>query len=295
MQALLNVAVGNPSDPQDDFDGIDIDYENFAFTDGKSTWPATQPNWVAFMNELGAALHAKGKLLAAAVPAIWTDANGRVAGYPVYDWKNIIGSVDRLRIMVYDWTSAGSANPGPIAPMSWVQNVITYTKLVIPADQLGKVYLGVPTYGRRWAKVVAGTCPSGTNLASASPSTEDAIKLARSHGSTPIRDASGEMTFWYESEHAGKLTTTTAPPAYVPPATTMDVIDEADAASLAPARRVMQPGASVSCTVRWTVFYPDTQSVVDRANVALSSGLGGIAIWALGYETDDLWPALAAL
>ncbi len=288
VQALVDLAVNN------DFDGVDIDYENFAFTDGKSSWTATRPNWVAFMNELGGALHARGKLLATAVPAIWTLANGQLAGYTVYDWAAIIGSVDRLRIMVYDWTSSGSTTAGPIAPMSWVQNVIAYTKQTLPND-LGKVYLGVPTYGRRWAKVVAGTCPSGTNLASASPATDDAVKLASSHGAVPTRDVSGEMTFWYESQYAGTLTTTTVPPAYQPPATTMDVIDEADASALSPARRVMPPGASVSCTVRWTVFYPDTQSVVDRAVAALDAGLGGIAIWALGYETDDLWPALAAL
>lgn len=286
VQALVDLAVDAK------FDGIDIDYENFAFTDGKSTWPATQPNWVAFMNELGAALHAQGKLLTTAVPAIW---NGGTAGYTVYDWKNIIGSVDRLRIMVYDWTSAGSPNAGPIAPMTWVQNVITYTKTVIPADQLRKVQLGVPTYGRRWAKVVAGTCPSGTNLASASPATDDAVKLATSHGAVPTRDVSGEMTFWYEAQYAGTLTTTTSPPGYVPPEAPTGVIAEVDSTALAPAMRVMQAGNAVSCTVRWTVFYPDTQSVVDRARAALDAGFGGIAIWALGYETDDLWPALAAL
>ena len=35
-----------------DFDGIDIDYEQFAFADGRDTWAATRPNWVAFVEEL---------------------------------------------------------------------------------------------------------------------------------------------------------------------------------------------------------------------------------------------------
>ena len=48
--------------------GIDLDYETFAFTDGSGSWGATQPNWTAFVNELAAALHAQGKLLAVTIP-----------------------------------------------------------------------------------------------------------------------------------------------------------------------------------------------------------------------------------
>ena len=40
-----------------DSDGIDLDYEIFAFSDGRASWAATQPNWTAFVNELSAALH----------------------------------------------------------------------------------------------------------------------------------------------------------------------------------------------------------------------------------------------
>ena len=38
-----------------DFDGIDIDYEQFAFADGRDTWATTRPNWVAFVEELAGA------------------------------------------------------------------------------------------------------------------------------------------------------------------------------------------------------------------------------------------------
>ena len=33
------------------YDGIDLDYEVFAFSDGSSSWGATQPNWTAFVTE----------------------------------------------------------------------------------------------------------------------------------------------------------------------------------------------------------------------------------------------------
>ncbi len=34
------------------YDGIDLDYEQFAFADGRDTWAATRPNWVAFVRQL---------------------------------------------------------------------------------------------------------------------------------------------------------------------------------------------------------------------------------------------------
>ena len=43
------------------YDGIDLDYETFAFSDGSSSWGATQPNWTAFVTELGAALQGAGQ------------------------------------------------------------------------------------------------------------------------------------------------------------------------------------------------------------------------------------------
>lgn len=45
------------------FDGIDLDYEGFAFVDPITTWSKTAPRWVAFIKELSVALHANDKLL----------------------------------------------------------------------------------------------------------------------------------------------------------------------------------------------------------------------------------------
>ena len=39
----------------------------------------------------------------------------------------------------------------------------------------------------------------------------------------------------------------------------------------------------------------DETTVVQRAQMSLDAGLGGIAIWAFGYETTDLWPMLRAV
>lgn len=285
--ALVTTIVGLANSRQ--LDGIDIDYENFAFSDSKSTWPTTRVVWNLFIDELSAALHANGKLLSAAVPAIW---DGGRSGYTVYDWANIIGDLDRMRIMVYDWSFSSA---GPNAPMSWVQNVLAYVTATIPADQRHKVQLGVPTYGYNYATIQTGTCPTGTPLSKVSVQTEAAATIATDNGVVPQRDVSGEMTFTYTKTYTGLSNVSLTPPVYVPPAVRADIIDSADGTMLKPATRVLSPGAPVSCTVKRTVFYPDTQSVVDRANAAIASGLSGIAIWALGYENPDLWGALAGI
>ncbi|MEJ7801325.1 MAG: HAD-IA family hydrolase, partial [Ilumatobacter sp.] len=54
-----------------DADGIDLDYEQFAFADGRDTWASTRPNWVAFVTELAGALHADDRTLTVSIPPVW--------------------------------------------------------------------------------------------------------------------------------------------------------------------------------------------------------------------------------
>ncbi|MFM7145539.1 MAG: glycosyl hydrolase family 18 protein, partial [Actinomycetales bacterium] len=144
------------------YDGIDLDYEGFAFNDGRESWAATQPLWRAFITELAAALHAQGKLLAVTIPPPCSMSGqcGPTSGYWVYDFANIAQQADRVRIMAYDYSVAGV---GPIAPMPWVQAIVAYAAGAAPAQ---RVQIGVPTYGRAWTKKVggkfqlSGTCPS---------------------------------------------------------------------------------------------------------------------------------------
>ncbi len=65
------------------FDGIDLDYEGFAFSDGRASWRVTTPVWNAFIYELAAKLHANGRLLSVTMPPMWI-AGGVVTGYTVY-------------------------------------------------------------------------------------------------------------------------------------------------------------------------------------------------------------------
>lgn len=135
------------------FDGIDLDFEGFAFNDGSSTWASTRPAWIAFVSSLAASLHAHGKLLSVTVPA-GAATSSDSTGYWVYAWSQIGPSVDRLRIMAYDYSPS---SPGPIAPYSWVQNVVAHAVTQVAS---GKIQIGVPAYGRDWKVSTSGTCPT---------------------------------------------------------------------------------------------------------------------------------------
>ena len=149
VSALVNLAVANG------YAGIDLDYEQFAFADGTSSWAATRPLWVQFISELGPALHARAKLLTVTTPPIYNGSGAPGSGYWVYDWGGIAPFIDRLRIMSYEFSSS---SPGPMAPLWWVQQIVAHAVTVVPPS---KVQVGVPAYGRNFVAGVTGTCPSG--------------------------------------------------------------------------------------------------------------------------------------
>jgi hypothetical protein len=138
------------------YDGIDLDFEGFAFVDGNTTWKSTAPNWVALVRELSAVLKAENKLLSVSTPYVW-DPNEKQKGYFVYAWADIAPYIDRLRIMTYDYSVS---KVGPIGPLAWTERTVKYAVSIMPAS---KVYIGVPGYGRDWVTAVNGICPA--NLA----------------------------------------------------------------------------------------------------------------------------------
>ncbi|MCX6432738.1 MAG: glycosyl hydrolase family 18 protein [Actinobacteria bacterium] len=177
------------------YDGIDLDYETFAFTDGSSSWAATSPNWTTFISELGAALHAQGKLLAVTIPPPCSTggACSTRTGYWVYNITGIAPSVDRIRIMAYDYHVQGI---GPIAPITWVRAIVAYSASIMdPA----KLQIGVPTYGRAWTRESRWPpCPTWTSLPCWPPSaslrpTSSGPTSTRRTGSTTTRKSTGRM------------------------------------------------------------------------------------------------------
>ncbi|MEO8265639.1 MAG: glycosyl hydrolase family 18 protein [Ilumatobacteraceae bacterium] len=273
------------------FDGIDLDYEGFAFTDGVASWDGTRPLWVAFVTELAAALHANGKLLSVTIPPTWVDAPNVIRGYPVYAPQEIGAVADRVRLMVYDWSVA---SPGPISPMTWLTKVIAYNDPIVPND---KLQLGVPSYGRNWGRKVNASevCPDGA-LNTVSTELDNMQGVIDAHGASPVRDVSGEMTFSYDTVATGYSTTPIPAPPFTPSTNVLPRLANSatgNAAGLQPALRLTPPNVQLSCTVRHFVYFPDAATLQLHAQAARNAGWSGVVIWALGYETGDVYTALA--
>jgi spore germination protein YaaH len=244
VEAITTMVVTN------NYDGIDLDFEGFAFVDSNSTWSKTAPLWAAFVKELSASLRAQKKLLSVSTPYV-LDPKGPQKGYFVYAWAAIAPFIDRLRIMTYDYSVA---RVGPLGPISWTERTLQYAVSVMPAS---KVYIGVAGYGRDWVTAVSGVCPA--NVASvikpgAKAATfvmRNAQDLAASYGATPVfNEQYGEMTFSYQKVYNG----TTA------------------------------SGLATSCTAQRTAWYQDAKAFALRAALVDKYRLGGISEWTLGME-----------
>ena len=118
--------------------GIDLDYENLRAGDRQA--------FTAFVTGLAAALHAKGKILSVALFAKASDA-GYAPRNVAQDYAAIGRAADQVRLMGYDYHWETSP-PGPVAPIGWIRDVISYAKTQIPAS---KIILGIPEYGYDWS------------------------------------------------------------------------------------------------------------------------------------------------
>ncbi len=231
------------------YDGIDIDYEQFAFADGRDTWASTRPNWVAFVEELGAALHADGRTLTVSIPPVYDDGRTADSGYWVYDYGAIVDHVDRIRIMAYDYSVA---DPGPIAPIDWVESTITGA--IDATGSPDKLVLGLPAYGRNWPLGVVGDCPAADVPGRTSVSARSVDELIERRQGQPIRvEAFGEWTFDYDLE----LT-----------------------------------DGETSCVQTRRVHYVDGDGLRDRMDLARTHRLDGVALWAFGFDDPAVWDAI---
>ncbi|TVR22897.1 MAG: HAD family hydrolase [Ilumatobacter sp.] len=176
-----------------DYDGLDLDYEQFAFADGRSTWAETRPNWVTFVTDLSAELREHDKTLTVSIPPVYGPGRTSTDGFWVYDHGAIAEVVDHIRIMAYDF-SVGSA--GPIAPLEFVQRSVDGVLSVV--DDPSKLVLGIPVYGYNWPIDVRGECPADADgRVTVTPRSLDDL-LERRGGEPTRNDTTGEWTFAYE-------------------------------------------------------------------------------------------------
>jgi spore germination protein YaaH len=267
-------------------DGIDLDWEVFAFHDGRDSWPATKPRWVAMIKELSTQLKAKGLTLWATVPGgvppfinsgspatnSCGDARGPIGspnpgtGYCVYAWKEIAPYVDRLNIMAYDYSWS---SPGPIGPNDWAMLVARSAVEQVGEEYAERVWIGAPQYGRNWPLpaatgwVVNSECPAGwkpkVTPARTNVTPTSARELAERTRSEITWDAKfGEWTFEYWWPTDGKV-----------------------------------EKKSQQCDIKRRVWFADSRSAVARAQIVPELRIGGIAVWDFGTVSSDFYPRLA--
>ena len=264
---LVNLIVSNG------YDGLDLDYETFAFSDGRASWAATQPNWTAFVQELGAALHAQGKTLSATIPPPCSISGvcGPTEGYWVYNMIGIAPFVDRIRIMAYDYHVQGI---GAIAPMPWVRSIVAYAASVVPAN---KIQIGVPTYGRAWTK---RTASGGYQLS----------------GNCPASGTSGYKTLTSmasvtDADIPGQLATLGVDPATIQwdPTSQENWVEYPKLLNWTDAT-----GATQTCTAKRIMWWVGPQAVLARTQLVGEFGLAGAAYWTIGGDDPAQWPLIRA-
>jgi spore germination protein YaaH len=245
VDAIADLAAANG------YDGIDIDYENFAFSDNRATWATTRPRWIDFLSELGDRLHHDGRTLSVSVPYISDGGRTDNSGYWVYDYAAMDAHVDHIRIMAYDYSTAKA---GPIAPLSFVHQAISAAKKAVGDDT--KLVLGVALYGYNWPIATVGTCPAEQE-GKTSVSQRNIDDLLARRTATPVFDpVTGESSFTY----------------------LLDVTD-----------------GTTTCTQTREVHYVDAEGARQRVDLARTERLGGVSLWALGFDSPATWQSIGSL
>jgi hypothetical protein len=190
-------------------------------------------------------------LLSISTPYVF-DPKEKQKGYFVYAWADVASSIDRLRIMTYDY-SVG--RPGPIGPIAWTEKTLKYAVSIMSPS---KVYIGLPGYGRDWITSVKGKCPVTAppglkgGAKAATFKTSYALTKAAIDKATPVFDEKfSEATYSYTQTYNGPSTT----------------------------------GASTECTVSRTVWYQNDRSYAERMALVAKYRLGGAALWTLAMES----------
>lgn len=119
------------------YDGINIDWENLYNSD--------RDLFSGFMANVYARVHREnGKTVTMALGSKTKETYDGFAG--PFDYAALAPNFDLAVIMTYDQHYAGG-EPGPVASIQWVEDVVNYATKSIPAN---KLLLGLPFYGYDW-------------------------------------------------------------------------------------------------------------------------------------------------
>lgn len=120
------------------FDGVNIDLEGVPAGD---RW-----YYNTLLAELKELFRPYGYLLTVSIPAkTWDNPSNDWNG--AYDYLFIGRTADLVTLMTYDEHWSGG-EPGPIASLPWVQQVLDYAVKTIPKE---KILMGIAAYGYDWS------------------------------------------------------------------------------------------------------------------------------------------------
>lgn len=119
------------------YKGVNIDIE--------AVYASDRNYFTTFMSDLYNTLHPLGYTVAVAVPAKTVD-NPSNSWNGAYDYAALSNYADEIILMTYDEHWSGG-EPGAIASIGWVENVVKYAITVIPRN---KIMFGIDSYGYDW-------------------------------------------------------------------------------------------------------------------------------------------------
>jgi len=155
------------------FDGVNLDLEKAA--------PGDRSLFSKLIRDWSVKFKQANFLVTIDVPAKTSDDPLDVWKGP-FDFKAIGQAVDEVIIMTYEEHWAVS-DPGSVASIPWVSQVLNYALTNIPAE---KIYMGIPMYGYDWPEIGKGIVIGY----------QRAIELARRHGAPLQWDAVQHSTYF---------------------------------------------------------------------------------------------------
>jgi hypothetical protein len=161
---------------QHGYDGLELDYEHLWSKSDRAAY-------VSLVTQAAAALHAQGKVITLALPAMDHDD-----GNNAYDYAALNAQVDVMHLMAYDYHYLGGDHLGPIAPLGWVDAVAARAGSIGDAS---KYVLGVANYaiGNGWyGSVPDAIAKCGGNYTTVDTHMPNCSYGARTAGSAPHCD-----------------------------------------------------------------------------------------------------------
>jgi len=178
------------------YQGVHLDLENVG-----ASFRESLTGFLAFLRE---GLKDRGYALSLALPAKTAD---RMGWFDAYDYKALGEVADQVVLMAYDQHYPGG-EPGPVAGLDWVEQVVSYGVQVIPPE---KILLGLGIYGYDWPEQGQGRTVTLSQVQSvlASFPGEMIFDEAKAYSAGfRYRDRDGKVReLWYESPQGikGKL------------------------------------------------------------------------------------------